>query len=187
MALSAEDLKPLRKISVFLRTIGFTVLEDSISASFLSGVEPRCNMTLAYDPDTMVCAGDVLHEAGHLAIIPSVFRNKIAGNIDESLAPVANAYFATHAFHIGPNFYEDPIGRAILQADESAAQAWSYAAALAAGIDPKIVFDSESIDDEYAGVLTGLHLKCHAGINSMTASGMTNRNIFPKMHRWLQL
>jgi hypothetical protein len=97
------------RIAGFLEEIGITVLVESIpAATFLAGLAIRGGC-LIVDPDRLEWPGDLLHEAGHIAVSAPELRPSL-----ETLA-------------------EDG-------GDEMAAIAWSWAAALALGIAPDILF-----------------------------------------------
>jgi len=174
------------KIVQFLTGIGFTLIADPNVTGFLPGIAIEKDMTIRYDVSKLEMIGDLLHEAGHLAIIPSIFRNQVCGNVDASLEPLAEDYLSSVPFMTDVNGIptEDTVIRGLLQAGEQEAQAWSYAAAIKAGVDPLKVHRK---DEELHGVFVGLQLGQHAGINGMSAAGMTTRQLFPKMHRWLQV
>jgi hypothetical protein len=110
-----------RDILAFLDRIGIAVLPEAIPGdTFLPAMAIR-DGSLIVDVDRLIHAGDLLHEAGHIAVT------------DPALRPTLNA--------VSPDGGE-----------EMAAIAWSYAAALEIGMDPRIVFH----DDGYKG--GGAHL-----------------------------
>lgn len=94
----------------FLREIGLSVrLETLEEETFLPGVtlEPG---GLVVDPDKLRYPGDLLHEAGHLAMLLPADREKVHGNAGGD------------------------------QGNEIGAQCWSYAAALHLELAPEVVF-----------------------------------------------
>lgn len=68
---------------------------------------------LAIDPDKLCYVGDLLHEAGHIACMAPSLRKEAYADAGDDMG------------------------------EEIAAQAWSYAAALAAEVPPEIVFHKE--------------------------------------------
>jgi hypothetical protein len=82
-------------------------------------------------------AGDMMHEAGHIAVTPSLFRDQLDGNTNAVL-PAMFAWLDAHPDALG--YPEKPVARAIMQSSETEAIARSYAAALAAGIDSRLPF-----------------------------------------------
>lgn len=112
---------------------------------------------LLIDPDKLTYPGDILHEAAHLALTPPSLRGILSGKLD------------------------------ITPAEEMAALAWSYAAAISAGIAPSIVFHEHG----YKG--GGAHLveqfSCGLppggpGVPMLQWYGMTTT--FPQMTHWLR-
>jgi hypothetical protein len=173
------------KIVRFLGELGFTLIADPLVEGFLPGVAIEKSMTIRYDVTRLEMLGDLLHEAGHLAMIPSIFRNEVFGNVDEALETVSRSYLDRNPFMTDVKGVptEDPTIRGLLQCGEQEAQAWSFAAAMMIGLAPMMVFRNEA---EFHSVIVGLQLRRHAGINGMAAAGMTTQNMFPQMIRWLQ-
>jgi len=98
------------KIIDWLRQIGLTVRLAPIDGdTFLPGItlEPG---GLAVDPDRLLYAGDLLHEAGHLAVMLPAQRASSGSNAGSDMG------------------------------DEIAAQTWSYAAAVHLSLAPEAVF-----------------------------------------------
>ena len=79
----AEALAP---IEMFLNRIGLPVTRSALSEdSFLPGVVIKKG-ALVVDPERLGSPGDILHEAGHLAVAPGRLRNHLDGNIDACAA-----------------------------------------------------------------------------------------------------
>ncbi len=174
-------MKHLKSIVRFLTDIGFVVEESSRSSEgFLPGILVY-GMHLYIGPE--LSPGDLLHEAGHIAIVPKMFRSFLKGDVEGSLDKYANEYIKTH---FNPNCDEDPIIRGLLQCGEAEAIAWSYAAAIAAGIPPTSVFHSAAYDGEGESIIFALSMSAHPGINGLQAANMTTVKMFPKMKKWLQ-
>lgn len=109
--------------------------------------------------------GDLLHEAGHLAVIPSEERKRLHGNVGE-----------------------DP-------GEEMAAIAWSYAAALYMQIDPAIVFHSEGYRGGSQVILENFSQGRYFGVPLLQWMGLTadKKNAarlqvppYPHMLKWLR-
>lgn len=97
-------------ITTFLDRIGLPWKESTLSDSeFLPGIRLEKGV-LHFDRARLKWPGDLLHEAGHVAVTAPSERSGLDDKIDVS------------------------------PGDEMAALAWSYAAALDCGIDPAIVF-----------------------------------------------
>src|SRR5262249_39163660 len=100
----------VESMATFLRGIGLPVEHATLDASaFLPGLALDAGRILI-DEEKLLSPGDILHEAGPLAITPAAERAACDGKL------------------------------AVGGGEEMAAIAWSYAAALHLGIDPAMVF-----------------------------------------------
>jgi hypothetical protein len=72
----------------FLVSIGIKCQAASLSGAttFLSGIKIE-NGTLLYDVEILKHEGDLLHEAGHIALEPPASRYQLNGNVEEGKAP----------------------------------------------------------------------------------------------------
>lgn len=137
-----------------------------------------------------VFPGDVLHEAGHLAVVPQPFRSKANGD----LADVQRA-MGRHLEIYGDRglggWPEDPVCRALLQCGEAEAIAWQYAAARAIDLPEEWLFPEASFDDAWQSLLIGLKLGSHMGIHGLQAAGWTSTRpgaatpAYPELAFWL--
>lgn len=94
----------------FLNQIGIRTEKATLSEkTFLPGILIKDGQ-LFFDESAMLSPGDLLHEAGHLAVIPPGKRSQANDNVTDSYG------------------------------DEMMAIGWSYAAALHLKIDPAVVF-----------------------------------------------
>jgi len=101
------------RIVAFLTDIGLTVRRgDIVEPTILPGIVVE-HGTLLFDPARLRFPCDLLHEAGHLAVVPPVRRATLHCNVGA-----------------------DP-------AEEMMAIAWSYAAAVHLGIDAALLFHNE--------------------------------------------
>ncbi len=161
------------------------VAESGVNG-FLPEVQIERNMTIRYDFSLLSDPLDILHEAGHVAVVPSLFRNDIAGDMEEAMVGPSEEYIKSHPIMVPDESgipVEDPVIRGLLQCGESEAQAWAYAAAVAAGAASEEAFSKL---EHFADVWLTLRMHSHPGINGLIASGMTTRPMFPHMIRWLQ-
>lgn len=182
-----EKTLQLDRITGFLAGIGFHVVRDiKPRTSFIPGVFIN-GMTICVDPTSLASPGDILHDAGHQAIIPSMFRPRVSGDISKSFGPLADEYFDTHNFLVDDNGTEDFTYRALLQVGENEAQAWSFAAAIAAEIPLRSVFHDGAYNGDGATIEVMMRINSHFGINGLQAAKMTRVVDFPKMIRWLQV
>lgn len=175
----------------FLRNLGMRVCETTElrEDSFVPGVWFDAGTLYVNLQEAIL--GDILHEAGHLALIPARFHpHVIPGSLPgTALEAAISEYCETHELgdYLGR---EDPVYRAILQMGECEATAWSYAACSTLGLDPKNLIAPRkdgSVPYEEGGdeVLFGLSANAYFGINGLQAAGYTTVREFPKMRRWL--
>lgn len=176
--------------ATFLERIGITVKIDLDANGFLPGVRIKGRTILVREASDKL-AGDVLHEAGHIAVMPSLLVDKLEGNSESpEIIQAISAWFDDHPDSM--NYPESPVGRAMLQCGETEATAWSYAAAHAAGVDTLTPF-RKGFDGQGHFIRLQFSLGRHLGIHGLAASGMTDLPMrggdyaFPKMKRWLQI
>jgi hypothetical protein len=152
------------RIVDWLREIGLTVRISPIGAdTFLPGVamEPG---GLIVDPERLLYPGDLLHEAGHLAIMLPTQRGSTGSNAGSDMG------------------------------DEIAAQTWSYAAAVHLGLPAEIVFHaagykgaSRTLLDVYRDGKAGVPLLQWMGLTlDRTRAAAVSAAPYPHMIRWLR-
>ncbi len=69
---------------------------------------------------------------------------------------------------------------------EKAAVPWSYAAALAIGIDPALVFHEGGYRGKSAGLLRTFGFGVYPGANILAEAGLTTPGLYPRMLRWVR-
>jgi hypothetical protein len=158
----------VRQLAGFLQEIGLEVIRCQIAEeTFLPGIQIK-NGKVLVDEAKLLYPGDLLHEAGHLAVVPSEVRKRLSGELLET----------------GEN----------MQFVEVAAIAWSYAVCVHLQIDPTIVFHPAGYKGKSAALLFGFSLGVYPGANHLQAAGMTVANQqakelgtrpFPHMLKWL--
>lgn len=157
------------KIVVFLTEIGIEV-EKFVSdeRTFLPGILIK-NGKILVDEEKLLFPGDLLHEAGHLAIAPANLRSQLN---DEVALPEEDA-----------------------DALEAQAIIWSYAACLHLEIDPQVVFHESGYKNKSVNILFNFSVGVYPGLNGLEKNKMAfaedaARKIgcqpFPKMHKWLR-
>jgi hypothetical protein len=143
----------------FLRDIGFRVEEDEVAAdTFLPGIVITQG-ALRFDPAGLLSAGDLLHEAGHLALLPPADRERSNG-----------VFEADGGYEMG-------------------AIAWSYAASVHLALPIASLFHdggyrggAEALRDNFsAGRYVGVPMLAWRGL----LEGDTAINSYPKLKRWL--
>lgn len=140
-----------------------------------------------------VHVGDVLHEAGHLVCVPSLFRDLVEpGSLPTPKFRVAlEEYLDTHSFMDGMG-HEDPVHRAAMQMGDCEATAWAYAASKALGLSPGILFSERKYgpmpyEGEGPDIWKMLDARAYMGIHGLQAGGFCSVRSFPQMTRWLAL
>jgi hypothetical protein len=167
----AKDLKNdvTDRIVSFLTAIGLSVSESAVPEStFLGGIEV-VGGALQFDRDKLGFPGDLLHEAGHLAVTPASERPMLSGEV-ETLADVPELI-------------------------ELEAMLWSYAACLHLGLDPRVVFHAEGYHGQSEALLRNFSMGIFLGVNGLEKAGMTlspaeaaqrGKKPFPSMQKWLK-
>ena len=159
----------LEKCISFLNEIGIeTKFEKLDEPCFLPGLSIHAG-TILIDTGLLKYPGDILHEAGHIAVVPGAER------------PTLNASAIEKRQH--------------REAEEMMSIAWSYAACKYVGLDPYIVFH----DDGYKGggsyIADAFANKNYFGLPMLQWIGLTadeknapalNVNPYPHMIKWLR-
>ena len=155
---------PLARILPFLSAIGIIVHERPLpDATFVPGIFIDAG-ELVIDREKLSYPGDLLHEAGHIAVMRPSERAALHDNLQT-----------------GPG-------------EEMAAIAWSYAAALHLGLDPAVVFhpagykgDSQCLLENFAaGRYLGVPLLQWYRLTRERDAG-TDEPVYPKMSQWLRV
>jgi hypothetical protein len=146
---------PAARITAFLREIGITVTATDLPESFLPGIAVERGGLLV-DEARLEYPGDLLHEAGHLAVAPPDVRSGLSGDIDD------------------------------LPDLEWAVIPWSYAAALEIGIEPALVFHEGGYRGHSPGLLRNFEMGVPIGLHLLVDAGMTTADLYPRMLLWLR-
>jgi hypothetical protein len=158
----------LNRCIEFLAEIGITVSWKKLEGPcFLPGLSIE-NGAIIIDKDALKYPGDILHEAGHIAVVPAAERATLSGTtIDKRLNN---------------------------KAEEMMAIAWSYAACVHLDIDPGFVFH----DDGYKGggsyIVDNFREKKYFGLPMLQWTGMAidpknaikGQPAYPDMIKWLR-
>lgn len=155
----------INTICTFLRSIGIPVRSTTLTTpTFLPGLRIE-HGELLMDEDQLTYPGDILHEAGHMAVAAPERRAAIVGD--------AGA---------------DP-------AEEMMAIAWSYAAVVHLGIDPYIVFHPAGYHGQSLTIVESFQQGNSFGVPVLQWLGMTFDPLqapqhgvppFPHMVHWLR-
>ncbi|WP_143164093.1 hypothetical protein [Hymenobacter daecheongensis] len=150
-------LAPMR---AFLTGIGIETEQVRLhGACFLPGLRIDGGRLLI-DPARLQYPGDVLHEAGHLALTPAAERAALHGNVVESQPE--------------------------REGDEMAVMLWSYAACQALNLPPEVVFHPSGYHGQSAWILDNYRQNCFIGLPLLVWMGLTTPETFPRLTRWLR-
>ena len=159
----AAALAHLPAMRQFLAEIGIPTQEVELTVeTFLPGILIE-NGGLLLDPTKLLYPGDILHEAGHLAVMPAAERAQLAGNVMAG----------------------KPAQQGI-DGDEIVAMLWSYAAAQAIGVPPEIVFHPDGYRGSSQWILNNFGQGNYTGLPLLVWMGLTTTESFPHMTRWLR-
>jgi hypothetical protein len=157
---ASSSLPAMRR---FLTEIGLETQETTLpDDTFLPGLLIDGGR-LFIDPARLRYPGDVLHEAGHLAVTPAAERALLSGNI-----------MAGKPEQVGTD------------GEEIVAMLWSYAACEAIGMPPEIVFHPDGYRGSSKWILDNFRQRNYPGLPLLVWMGLTTTEGFPKMTRWLR-
>ncbi|MEO8596967.1 MAG: hypothetical protein ABI759_26860 [Candidatus Solibacter sp.] len=134
-------------------------------ATFLPGVHAASGILLV-NLDRLLWPGDLLHEAGHLALLTPEARREAEGNVGND------------------------------GGDEMGAIAWSYAAALHLNLDPAVVFHAGGYQGGSEALLANFTAGHYLGVPVLEWRGLclsgqraaeTGAAPYPHMLRWLRV
>jgi hypothetical protein len=155
-------------IAAFLESVGIPVEEGTLAAAtFLPGVTIEAGR-IVYDPARLQWPGDLLHEAGHVAVTPAAMRARLSGAVEAEAVP-----------HAG----------------EPEATAWAYAAIRALGLDPAVLFHAGGYRGKSEALIRTYAYGSYPGLAGLAAAGMAlgpreaaarGLPAYPAMLRWLR-
>ncbi len=158
-----------RKIVDFLNGIGVeTVAARLEEETFLPGIRVE-NGKILFDEEKLAYPGDLLHEAGHLALASSRERPTLNGEV--------------------------VLSGVLMEPVEVSAMAWSYAAIIHLGLDPTVVFHEGGYRGESKRLLNNFTLGVYIGVSGLQDAGLTatgahavelNVLPYPHMIKWLK-
>ncbi len=152
----------------FLNSLGIqTIFRKIDSPTFLPGLLIE-EGNIIIDKDTLLYPGDILHEAGHIAVVPSPERALLN---NESVLASKNR-----------------------EAEEMMAIAWSYAACLHLNLDPLLVFHENGYRGGGENIVENFQAGRFFGVPTLQWCNMTTepRNakrgdvVYPDMNMWLR-
>ena len=164
-----KDISLLYKVVEFLRIIGIPVhFRPVTTACFLPGIS-IVNGEIEVDMGQLKYPGDILHEAGHIAVVPAAERCNLN---EHSIA-----------------------GREQREAEEMMAIAWSYAVCVHLGIDAGFVFHDFGYKGGGGNIAENFKQGNYFGVPMLQWVGMTKEKknetepcnpVYPAMLQWLR-
>jgi hypothetical protein len=143
----------------FLAEIGISVQEKVIEGeTFLPGLQIE-NGILVYDPQKLLYTGDLLHEAGHIAVTEKEKRDTLNGNVIE----------------------DDPNKGG----EEMSVMLWTYAVCKKLDIPLDVVFHPHGYKGSNEWLMENYENGTFVGLPLMKWMGLTDDE-FPKMIKWVR-
>lgn len=168
-----------QRVISFLNSIGIRTVEGRASTTgFLPNIKVRRGI-LFYNHKTN--AADLLHNAGHIAVIPAKYRLLCTGNMEKAVQKIWRIAEKTND--------DSSVFRALMQASETEAIAWSWAVGKHLGLRGKeiITDDKSHFKGIGADIRAMLKANCYFGINGLREAGMVESvKTFPRLTRWTQ-
>lgn len=130
---------------------------------------------------------DVLHEAGHLAVIPSRFRTYAQDDVDQAIERMFEA--------LADEADDTPLMTAAMHAGETEATAWAWAVGCYLGLPSDVIIQDADYDGTGADIRTALTHGAYQGIQGIGHAGFCARGArdraqgrptFPTLAYWLQ-
>lgn len=158
----------LEKVLSFLDEIGINVVEKELDGTFLPGLSlgPNC---IYIDYEKLLYPGDILHEAGHLAVTPTTDR-MVAGTTEMA------AEWPT-------------------QGEEMATMLWSFAAARHLELPIEFVFHPNGYKNDSEWLISTYNSENYIGIPFLEWAGLSlgkeralkeGKEAFPVMQKWIR-
>jgi hypothetical protein len=165
---NSDEMATFEKCVGFLNWIGIEIIFSKMDTNgFLPGFLIEKGM-LIIDRDLLQHPGDILHEAGHIAVVPAAER---PGLTEKTM-----------------------IQRKNREAEEMMAIAWSYAACIHLRIDPDFVFHEAGYRGGSSFITDSCSDKSYFGLPMLQGIGLTadeknaqrlNIPSYPHMIKWL--
>lgn len=155
-------------ISTFLWQIGIPVYSAEITTeTFLPGIR-IVEGEILVDEEKMLSPGDILHEAGHLAILSPEIRKSLTDTVVHNETSQAS--------------------------EEMAAIAWSWAAMKHLKIAPEVVFHPEGYKGGSDSIIENFEQEQYFGVPILAYKGLCfdtsprdtgTTTSYPKMNKWI--
>jgi hypothetical protein len=163
-----KENSEVKKILSFLDEIGIDVIEKELNDTFLPGLDlgPNC---IFIDYSKLLYPGDILHEAGHMAVTSPADRQIVGTDKIASNWPT--------------------------EAEEMAAILWSFAACTHLELPLELVFHPNGYKNDSEWLISSFKAKNYIGLPFLEWIGLTLGNdraheegkpSFPAMLKWLR-
>jgi hypothetical protein len=173
-------MSDLRRAIRFVRSVGIPVTLSAAEVNgFAPGIEIRAGELFVGPGAT---ASSLLHEAGHLAILPGNVRSWATGDID---VVVERMFRWLKSVDAGGD-PDAPLMRAAIQASDPEATAWAWAAGGAVGLRPTEIIRNEDYEGDGAVIRLQLSARRYVGIHGLQHAGLCSVRNYPAMSAWLQ-
>lgn len=150
----------LEKIIHFLHSIQIPVVEATLSKdTFLPRISIKGD-TILIDSEDLKYPGDLLHEAGHIAVTEKQLRPLIGTKKMDPNWPSAG--------------------------DEIATILWSYAAARHLDLDLHVVFHSGGYKEDNQWIIDEFNNQTYTGLPLLEWMSLCTKEEFPVMKKWLR-
>lgn len=154
----------IQQLISFISEIGIGVHESEIPQnSFFPGIEIR-DGELFIDKFLIKHPGDLLHEAGHIAVAPVEDRKTLSGNVKDT--------------------------RPGTEGEEICVMLWTWAACKHLSLNPSIVFHKDGYKGDSEWIIENYTEGNYLGLPLLVWMGMTTdpkeENGFPLMKSWLR-
>ncbi|MCD0475835.1 hypothetical protein LPB87_15655 [Flavobacterium sp. EDS] len=163
-----EKSSEIEKIIFFLDEIGIKVVEKELDDTFLPGLSLGSSCVYI-DYKKMLYPGDILHEAGHLAVTPTANRELIGTDEIASDWPT--------------------------EGEEIAAILWSFAAAKHLDLPLELVFHPNGYKNDSEWLISNFNDEVYIGLPFLEWAGLAlgkeraseeGKEAFPKMIKWIR-
>lgn len=158
-SISEVDATNTKTILDFLKEIGIPTKLQSLDDTFLPGIKIEKGVLL-YDPEKLLFPGDLLHEAGHIALMTAEERETIVGNVKEYRSPG--------------------------QDDELGVMLWSYAALKHLNFKPEVVFHPDGYKGDAPMLISSYESGDFKGVPLLVWMDLCETAEFPKMKKWIR-
>lgn len=173
----------MKNVIDFLNKIGIKChIVDSVDGGFLKTILIK-NGELYLTRKCKI--SDILHEAGHLAVLPPKYRMQASGNIIDVLKKMYSEVDTLL-----------PENEKYMYCEDCEATAWAFACGVYLKIPYNKIIEKRQYQNDGANILFGLKHNSYFGINKLARAGWCsarkmneteNRPLYPKLNKWLQI